>query len=112
VEYLFALLSIVLGSVAQVSMKIGANQFHSSKSLLANYLNLYVLIGFILYGISAVLWIYALSKIPLSIAYPMVSFGYIIVVIASYFILHEPINVLKSVGLFIIIIGVVLISKS
>jgi multidrug transporter EmrE-like cation transporter len=54
----------------------------------------------------------ALKKVELSYAYPMVSLGYILVFIASYFIFHEPINWLRMGGMLFIIAGITLVARS
>ncbi|MDF2636375.1 MAG: protein of unknown function transrane [Pelosinus sp.] len=71
-----------------------------------------IVLGLFLYGISTILWIMALKKVELSYAYPMVSLGYILVFIASYFIFHEPINWLRMGGMLFIIAGITLVARS
>jgi len=102
--------SIFLGALAQVLMKIGTTKIQLN--LIAIVTNCYIIAGLSLYAISAVLWIFAISKVQLSMAYPMVSLGYIIVFVLSYFFLGESISLLRVLGLFTIIIGVVIVAKS
>lgn len=65
-----------------------------------------------LYGLSALIWTVVLSKLDLSLAYPMVSMGYVLVVFFSWLILKEPISLMRFAGLAVICIGVVMISRS
>ncbi|MGZ4134202.1 MAG: EamA family transporter, partial [Tumebacillaceae bacterium] len=64
------------------------------------------------YALSAVVWIFAISKVELSYAYPMVALGYIVVFGLSYLILGESISVLRLAGLVTIVAGVLMIAKS
>jgi multidrug transporter EmrE-like cation transporter len=115
-NYLLIIISIILSSLGQLAMKNGANQIFISGGAARLFIqfvsNISIVVGLLLYGISTIVWIVALSRTQLSIAYPMVSLSYIIVVIASYFIFSEPLNLQKILGLVFIMIGVVFIAKS
>ncbi|WP_125153712.1 SMR family transporter [Clostridium rectalis] len=113
------LTSVFLGALGQILVKIGAVNLnldfttaHIFQSILSIIKNLPVMSGIISYGISFLLWIKVLSKVELSYAYPMVSLGYIIVMIFSYFFFKENINFLRIMGVLFIIVGVILVSKS
>ena len=58
-----------------------------------------------------VFWLIALSKIELSVAYPMLSVGYVLLMILSYFLLNETITVYKVIGTLLVVAGVTLISR-
>lgn len=68
--------------------------------------------GLFLYAVGSVFWIFALSKTNLSYAYPMLSLGYILVLILSGVILKENISLTKIAGVFVIVLGIILVSKS
>jgi multidrug transporter EmrE-like cation transporter len=70
-----------------------------------------VLLGLLFYAVSTVFWLVALSKIELSVAYPMLSVGYILLMIISYFLLNETITVYKVIGTLLVVAGVTLISR-
>ena len=59
-----------------------------------------------------VIWSSVLSKIDLSVAVPIASFSYIFVPLASIIFLHEKISVLRWLGIFFILAGVILVSLS
>ena len=114
---LLILVSVVLGSSAQIAIKwgtLGVSQTDlDTKELLMKYFtNASVLSGLILYAFSSVTWIFAVAKVDLSQAYPMVAMGYVIVFICSYLFFNEPISLLKIAGLATIVAGVVMISRS
>ncbi len=110
-QYVLMIGSIILGAFAQIFLKLGITKT-TSMELLKVLSNLYILGGLFLYGISAVLWIYSLSKIPLSFAYPMVSLGYVVVFVLSYWVFGESISPLRVGGLVTIVLGVLMIAKS
>lgn len=101
--------SILFGAFAQILMKFGTGK---ADTVIKLFLNPYVLSGLVLYGLSAITWIFAISKVQLSVAYPMVSLGYVIVFALSYILFNEPINGLRAAGLVTIITGVLMIAKS
>lgn len=115
--YLLIVISIVLGAFAQIAMKLGSSQvaaegMNLTAQLLKYFTNIPILSGFLLYALSAVVWIFALSRVPLSIAYPMVASSYVLVVFLSWLIFHEPVSVMRILGLAIIVAGVIIIANS
>lgn len=115
--YLLIVISIVLGAFAQIAMKLGSSQvvaegMNLTAQLLKYFTNIPILSGFLLYALSAVVWIFALSRVPLSIAYPMVASSYVLVVFLSWLIFHEPVSVMRILGLAIIVAGVMIIANS
>jgi drug/metabolite transporter (DMT)-like permease len=71
-----------------------------------------ILIGFGLFGIGAVFWLAAISRVPLSWAYPMLSIGYILILLFSAIILREHVTPLRWLGAVIICVGIVLVFRS
>ena len=69
-------------------------------------------IGMACYGASLCVWLAALAKAPVSIAYPMLSIGYIVVAFASVLWLGESLSTSKLLGIALICVGVVLVSRS
>jgi multidrug transporter EmrE-like cation transporter len=68
--------------------------------------------GMACYAASVCVWIAALSKAPVSVAYPMLSLGYIVVAWASVTWLGESLSLPKVLGIALICVGVVLVSRS
>lgn len=64
------------------------------------------------YGLSVVVWIVGLSRLPLSQAYPVLSVGYIITALLAWIILDESITLTRWAGVGLIIAGVLLVSRS
>jgi multidrug transporter EmrE-like cation transporter len=72
----------------------------------------FVSLGLFCYALSAVLWIAVVSKVDLSLAYPMVSVAYVAVFVASWFLFGERISAVRMAGLVLIVAGVLVISRS
>lgn len=73
--------------------------------------NHYLLFGVFFYGVSFILWLLVLSKMKLSIAYPITSLNFVLAIIASYYLFGERISQTQYAGIAFIIIGVVVLSK-
>lgn len=68
--------------------------------------------AFALAFLTFIIWSTILSKIDLSIAVPIASFSYILVPLASIFFLHEEMSLLDWTGIFFILTGVIIVSRS
>ncbi|MDE5642095.1 MAG: EamA family transporter [Muribaculaceae bacterium] len=113
--YVFALLSIALGAFAQLLLKLsvqGESALMSVQGITRIVSDYRFLAGTACYGLSLLFWLKVLSELELSKAYPMVSLGYVFTFILGWLILDEPLRLLRVIGLVVIIIGVILISRS
>ncbi|MBA0171199.1 4-amino-4-deoxy-L-arabinose-phosphoundecaprenol flippase subunit ArnF [Pectobacterium versatile] len=120
--YIWAIISIVLASTAQVLMKSGMlalpsisfAHWPSLSSLVAGWPVVAVLVGVICYGLSMVCWFMVLRYLPLSRAYPLISLSYAVVYLAAVFLpwLNEPMSLRKTLGVLIILLGVWLVSRN
>ena len=75
-------------------------------------LNPYVLLGFVMYALSTIFWLIALSKKELSFVYPFISLTYVLVLVLSSLVLKESMGFGKLFGTLIIIIGLIIIARS
>ncbi|HHW67255.1 EamA family transporter [Defluviitalea raffinosedens] len=109
-----ALLSVFLGAIGQVILKVGADQLgelpFSFKTLPKDIIHIIkipqIILGIILFSVSFLLWIKVLTKNELSYSYPLVSLNYIIIMIMSVFLLGEEISLRKILGTVLIVLGV------
>lgn len=118
--YALILLAIVINVAAQMLLKLGMQRIgyfaFSAENMwpvgLRIASNPYILGGFAFYVFSVLVWLMVLSRVDVSLAYPLSSFGYVLVALAAYFLFGEQISALRMVGIFVVIFGVYLISKS
>lgn len=114
IKYLLLLLSMSLAITGQFFFKYGLSQVSLSpnaQSIVRTIFTPYVFLGFVMYGISSIVWLFVLQKLPLSVAYPALALTYVIIVFVSAFALQEPLTVNKVVGSFIIVMGVILMFR-
>lgn len=64
------------------------------------------------YGLSVVVWLVGLSRVPVSQAYPLLSMGYVINVGLAWWLLGEVPNAQRVIGIGVIVAGVVLVARS
>jgi len=63
-------------------------------------------------SIGALFWLAAISRADLSWAYPMLAMGYILALLFSAIILGEHVSLLRWIGALVIVVGVILVSRS
>jgi multidrug transporter EmrE-like cation transporter len=114
------LISVTLAAIAQVTLKAGMNHVTdanggqlalSGDSLKQIATNVWVWAGLAIFAVSAVLWLFALSRASLSFAYPFAALGYVIIVAASILFLDEHVPPLGWVGVACIVVGILLIAQ-
>ena len=74
--------------------------------------NIYLWGAMLCYAVSIVIWMVVLSKVEVSYAYPFLSIGYVLSAVVGYFWFSESISPIRIVGIVVICVGVVLISRS
>ncbi len=117
-NYLILFVSVLLAVIGQLLMKQGMNQFGSFpitqivQKTIPMLLNPWVFFGFVSFGVSSIFWLAVLSRLNLSIAYPMVSLAYVVVAIASVIFFKENVTLARWLGILVIVFGVFLISRS
>ncbi|NMM54611.1 EamA family transporter [Paenibacillus aquistagni] len=110
--YGLLLLNILFLVAGQIVWKMGLAQqdglqLHNLLSVLFSPL---ILLGIAFYGIATVLWLFVLSRLPLSIAYPLQSLAYVFGLLAALYLFGEVIPVNRWLGAGIIILGVMVIT--
>ncbi len=68
--------------------------------------------GFGCFIVGAVFWLSVLSRVNLSWAYPMLSLGYILILLVSAILLKEHVSMIRWVGALVICAGIVLVFRS
>ena len=114
------LVSVTLAAVAQVTLKAGMNHVTDANggqlalnadSLKQIATQMLVWAGLAIFAVSAVLWLFALSRANLSFAYPFAALGYVIIVVASILFLGEHVQPLTWVGVVLIVTGILVIAQ-
>lgn len=114
------LLGVGLNALAQLLLKAGTNAIGHFEFAPQNAIPIgikvaqqpHILGGLTCYVISVVVWIMALSRVEVSVAYPMLSLGYIVNAIVAYYWFGESLNAMRIGGIVVIIVGVYLVARS
>lgn len=114
--YMLLAVALVFNAVANVLMKAGmrtAPQGDGAAAMLRHYLTSWpVLVGLLLFALNVLAYTQALTRIPLSVAYPlMTSLGFLIVVSASAYFFEEAITWVQGIGFVLIVAGVILVAR-
>ena len=108
IYYVVLGVGILAGIAGQMLLKAGAD----APTLVAQVLRPSSLLGLALYGSAAFMYMFALRKIPVSVAFPSVSLSYAIVAVLAYFLFGEPFGLKQAGGIALIMGGVMLINQT
>jgi len=108
-SFAIILVGVLLNAAAQLLLKAGTNAMPLGLRLA---IEPHILGGLACYVISVVVWVIALSRVPVSIAYPMLSIGYVVNAFAAWYLLGETLTPMRLAGIGIIIAGVFLVARS
>jgi drug/metabolite transporter (DMT)-like permease len=113
--FLTLLLAICLTVAGELLLKAGVNRvglFSFQWDVIRRtFTEWRVLAGFLLIFAGSIFWLVVISRVDLSVAYPMLGLSYVITVFASWCLLDEPLNWQKVVGSVVICAGVALVSQ-
>jgi drug/metabolite transporter (DMT)-like permease len=116
---LLLLASVSLSSIAQIALKTGVSQPHVTLALdggsyanaaFAVFFNIWVLAGLAIYLFGAVLWLFVLARVEVSMAYPYVGLGFILTMILGKFVMGDAVTATRLFGTILISVGVVFVS--
>lgn len=115
-----ALIAILLLVSGQTLLKLGLNAIGGVRlftgdalnSLLGVFRTPWIILGFVCYGTSALLWLDVLSKLDFSMAFPMVSLTYVFSLLIGRFIFHETVGVERILGVALILSGLFFVIRS
>ncbi|MDR0346378.1 MAG: hypothetical protein LBI49_25320 [Nocardiopsaceae bacterium] len=109
------LFAVSAAAVGQVMLKHGMHAATARAAATRGSLALtavtspWVLLGLVVFGLSAVAWLATLSRVPLNIAYPFNALGYVGILAASILVLHERANIWTWAGTLLVVSGLIVI---
>ena len=111
---------VLLNAAAQLLLKAGTSavgQFeYSVQNILPIGMKLafepHIAGGLACYVVSLIVWIMGLSRVEVSIAYPMLSIGYVLNAVAAWYLFGESLTAQKLLGIAFIVAGVFLVARS
>jgi multidrug transporter EmrE-like cation transporter len=114
------LTGVLLNAVAQLLLKAGAGSLAGVELRASNamiiagrlLLNIPILAGLACYALSVVVWILALARVEVSVAYPMLSIGYVVNALAAWWLFGENLSGARLAGIGVILVGVWLVART
>ena len=120
ISFSLLLTGVLLNAGAQLLLKAGTNSVGVFEFSRDNIIPVgwklatepHIMGGLGCYVISVVVWIMALSRVEVSIAYPLLSIGYVVNAITAYYLFGEAVTPMRLTGIAIIIVGVWIVARS
>ena len=120
VSFSLILTGVLLNACAQLLLKAGTNAVGHFEFQLGNLVPIglklglepHILGGLACYVVSLVVWIMGLSRVPVSVAYPMLSIGYVINAFVAWQWFGEELSAQKLAGIAFVVVGVFLVARS
>ena len=119
--FAFIISGVLLNAVAQLLLKAGTNAIGGAIHLtMSNWFETFIKVasqlpilgGLACYALSLVVWIMGLSRTDVSIAYPMLSLGYVVATAGAWLFLGEAVSPQRLLAIAVIMIGVALLARS
>lgn len=118
--FAFLMAGVLLNAGAQLLLKAGTNTLgvltlsrdNWSETLMRMATQGHFILGAACYVLSLFVWILGLSRVPVSVAYPLLSVGYIVNAIAAHYLFGETVNATRWLGIGFIVVGVWLVARS
>jgi multidrug transporter EmrE-like cation transporter len=116
---LLLLTGVLLNAGAQLLLKAGTNVLGvitlTRETWLDTFAKMatqgYFVLGAACYVVSLFVWILGLSRVPVSVAYPLLSVGYIINAVAAHYLFGETVTLARWLGIGFIVVGVWLVAR-
>ena len=119
--FAFIISGVLLNACAQLLLKAGTNALGGAIHLtMSNWFETFIKVatqlpilgGLACYGVSLVVWIIGLSRTDVTIAYPMLSLGYVVSAVGAWMFLGEVIPPQRLLAIGVIMLGVVLLART
>ena len=120
VSFSLLMLGVFLNATAQLLLKAGTNavgqfEFNAGNIVPVGMklaLEPHIIGGVVCYVVSLAVWIMGLSRVEVSIAYPMLSIGYVLNAVAAWYLFGEALSMTRLAGIGVIIVGVYIVARS
>jgi multidrug transporter EmrE-like cation transporter len=119
--FAFIISGVILNACAQLLLKAGTNAIGGAIHLtMSNWFQTFIKVvtqlpilgGLACYAISLVVWIIGLSRTDVTIAYPMLSLGYVVSAFGAWMFLGEAVSPQRLAAIGVIVVGVVLLART
>ena len=105
IAILLVVIFTLFSSLGQLLFKVGSSKLSSIYS----WFNIFIILGFVVYAVGAIIFIVSLRYEKLSLIYPFISLSFVWVAILSFIFLGESMNYLKIIAMALIICGTIFV---
>ncbi len=120
ISFSLILTGVLLNAAAQLLLKAGTNAVGHFAFERGNIIPVgwqlatqpHIFTGLVCYVVSVIVWIMALSRVEVSVAYPMLSIGYVVNALAAWYLFGEALTPMRLIGIGIIVFGVFIVARS
>jgi multidrug transporter EmrE-like cation transporter len=120
ISFSLLMTGVMLNAGAQLLLKAGTNSVGVFEFSRENIVPIgwklatepHIVGGLACYVISVVVWVMALSRVEVSVAYPLLSVGYVVNALAAWYLFGEAVTPMRLTGIGVIIVGVCLVTRS
>lgn len=116
-SYAFLITALILNSIANIMMKLGAMHLGDLSNINAQEMiykfitNWRLILGLFFFAVNVILYVIALNKLDISMAYPiMTTGGFLIISVFSVIFLKEPFTLIQGIGIILATTGITLIA--
>ena len=114
------LLTVSFSAIGQLVLKIGVSTESVTKAMQGNVTDIAVAmvfspliwVGLFIYGVCIIAWLWVLTKVELSVAYPFIGISFVITMLFSYYLLGENVNITRIFGTLLIAMGCILVART
>lgn len=110
-NFVLLAVAIAFNAVGQLALKRATMGHAPGASPRDVFLSPWFLGGGASLGLSMILWVLVLRRVPLTIAHPLTGSVFLIVPVASHFLWREPLSTTRLVGIAIIVVGIALVAR-
>jgi drug/metabolite transporter (DMT)-like permease len=103
--YILLSVGVLCAAAGQIAFKLGA----TGRTAPLEFVNIWIVGGLGLYGVGTLLWIWCLSRLPLTVVYPFTALTFVIVYVAGLLAFHEPVSLRALAGVGLVLGGLYLI---
>lgn len=120
VTLVIVVLAVTLSACAQLALKVGVSKSNvvaafevgAFDGIVVAIMSPMVWLGLGIYAVSVAMWLWVLSKMELSVAYPFVGLSFVITMAFGAYFLGENVTPIRLLGTLLIASGCILVGQS
>lgn len=112
INHLVALGCVTGLAIGQLLFKYSALQLRQTGRFLSLPVLVYFMAAMLLYGVTSIVWVWLLQRVPLGRVYPIMALAFVLVPMGSHLVFQETFSATYFQGLALLLLGLILISRA